>query len=44
MARIGPAEVRERYGLEPEQVPDWPSVCNRRPKGANACGLLPRTA
>jgi DNA polymerase-1 len=22
MARIGPAEVRERYGVEPEQVPD----------------------
>jgi DNA polymerase I len=23
MARIGPAEVRERYGVEPEQVPDF---------------------
>ena len=22
MARIGPAEVRERYGVDPEQVPD----------------------
>jgi DNA polymerase-1 len=22
LARIGPAEVRERYGVEPEQVPD----------------------
>src|SRR5205085_5105176 len=22
IARIGPAEVRERYGVEPEQVPD----------------------
>lgn len=23
MARIGPSEVRERYGVEPEQVPDF---------------------
>ena len=23
MARIGPAEVRERYGVEPMQVPDF---------------------
>jgi len=23
IARIGPAEVRERYGIEPEQVPDF---------------------
>src|SRR5215468_8415446 len=23
MARIGPAEVRERYGVEPGQVPDF---------------------
>ncbi len=23
MARIGPAQVRERYGVEPEQVPDF---------------------
>src|SRR5215203_3977415 len=23
MARIGPAEVRERYGVRPEQVPDF---------------------
>ena len=23
MARIGPAEVRERYGVEPDQVPDF---------------------
>jgi len=23
LARIGPAEVRERYGIEPEQVPDF---------------------
>jgi DNA polymerase-1 len=25
-ARIGPAEVRERYGVEPEQVPDFISL------------------
>ncbi len=23
MARIGPAEVRERYGVDPQQVPDF---------------------
>ena len=23
MVRIGPAEVRERYGVDPEQVPDF---------------------
>ena len=23
LARIGPAEVRERYGVDPEQVPDF---------------------
>jgi DNA polymerase-1 len=23
MARIGPAQVRERYGVEPQQVPDF---------------------
>ena len=23
MARIGPAEVRERYGVDPRQVPDF---------------------
>ena len=26
MARIGPAEVRERYGIEPEQVPDFIAI------------------
>ena len=26
MARIGPAEVRERYGIEPQQVPDFIAV------------------
>ena len=26
MARIGPEEVRERYGVEPKQVPDFISL------------------
>jgi DNA polymerase I len=26
MARIGPSEVRERYGVEPEQVPDFIAI------------------
>src|SRR6186997_2409037 len=26
MARIGPAEVRERYGVDPEQVPDFIAI------------------
>jgi DNA polymerase I len=26
MARIGPAEVRERYGVEPQQVPDFIAI------------------
>jgi len=45
MARIGPAEVRERYGVDPEQVPDFialrgdpsdkiPGVPGVGPKGA----------
>jgi DNA polymerase I len=45
MARIGPAEVRERYGVEPRQVPDFiairgdpsdkiPGVSGVGPKGA----------
>jgi DNA polymerase-1 len=45
MARIGPAEVRERYGVEPRQVPDFiairgdpsdkiPGVTGVGPKGA----------
>ena len=49
MARIGPAEVRERYGVEPEQVPDFialrgdpsdklPGARGIGPKGA--AGLL----
>lgn len=53
MARIGPAEVRERYGVEPKQVPDFialrgdpsdklPGVRGVGPKGA--AGLLRRYA
>jgi DNA polymerase-1 len=45
MARIGPAEVRERYGIEPAQVPDFialrgdpsdkiPGLAGVGPKGA----------
>ena len=45
MARIGPAEVRERYGVEPKQVPDFialrgdpsdkiPGLSGVGPKGA----------
>jgi exodeoxyribonuclease III len=45
MARIGPAEVRERYGVDPKQVPDFialrgdpsdklPGARNIGPKGA----------
>jgi DNA polymerase-1 len=45
MARIGPAEVRERYGVEPKQVPDFiairgdpsdkiPGLAGVGPKGA----------
>ena len=26
LARVGPAEVRERYGVDPEQVPDFISL------------------
>ena len=51
MARIGPAEVRERYGVEPKQVPDFialrgdpsdklPGAAGVGPKGA--AGLLRR--
>ena len=41
MARIGPAEVRDRYGVEPEQVPDlialWGDPSDRLP-GARGVG------
>ena len=47
MARIGPAEVRERYGVDPEQVPDFialrgdpsdkiPGMPGVGPKGASS--------
>jgi len=51
MARVGPAEVRKRYGIEPEQVPDFialrgdpsdkiPGAAGVGPRGA--AGLLRR--
>ncbi len=45
LARIGPAEVRERYGVEPEQVPDFIALrgdpSDRLP---GAKGVGPKTA
>ena len=45
LARIGPAEVRERYGVEPEQVPDFIALrgdpSDRLP---GAAGVGPKTA
>ncbi|MGH7126476.1 MAG: 5'-3' exonuclease [Stellaceae bacterium] len=45
MARIGPAEVRERYGVDPEQVPDFIALrgdsSDRIP---GAPGVGPKTA
>jgi DNA polymerase I len=45
LARIGPAEVRERYGVEPEQVPDFIALrgdpSDRLP---GAPGVGPKTA
>jgi len=45
LARIGPAEVRERYGVEPEQVPDFIALrgdpSDRIP---GAPGVGPKTA
>ncbi len=45
LARIGPAEVRERYGVEPEQVPDFIALrgdsSDRIP---GAAGVGPKTA
>jgi DNA polymerase-1 len=45
IARIGPAEVRERYGVEPEQVPDFIALrgdpSDRLP---GAKGVGPKTA
>jgi DNA polymerase I len=45
IARIGPAEVRERYGVEPEQVPDFIALrgdSSDRIPGAKGVG--PKTA
>src|SRR5438067_4598943 len=45
LARVGPAEVRERYGVEPEQVPDFIALrgdsSDRIP---GAAGVGPKTA
>jgi DNA polymerase-1 len=45
LARVGPAEVRERYGVEPEQVPDFIALrgdpSDRLP---GARGVGPKTA
>ncbi len=45
LARIGPAEVRERYGVEPKQVPDFIALrgdpSDRLP---GAAGVGPKTA
>ena len=45
LARIGPAEVRERYGVDPEQVPDFIALrgdpSDRLP---GAAGVGPKTA
>jgi DNA polymerase I len=47
LARIGPAEVRERYGVEPEQVPDLIALrgdpSDKLP-GARGVGLYRRIA
>jgi DNA polymerase-1 len=45
LARVGPAEVRERYGVEPAQVPDFIALrgdpSDRLP---GARGVVPKTA
>ena len=45
MARIGPAEVRERYGVDPKQVPDFIALrgdsSDKIPGGP---GIGPKTA
>lgn len=43
MVRIGPAEVRERYGVEPEQVPDFIALrgdASDRIPGASGVGAI----
>jgi len=45
MARIGPAEVRERYGVEPAQVPDFIALRgDASDKIPGARGVGPKTA
>jgi 5'-3' exonuclease len=45
MARIGPAEVRERYGVEPRQVPDFIALRgDPSDKIAGAKGIGPKGA
>ena len=45
LARIGPAEVRERYGIEPGQVPDFIALRgDPSDKIPGACGVGPKTA
>jgi DNA polymerase-1 len=45
MARIGPAEVRERYGVEPQQVPDFIALRgDPSDKIPGAKGVGPKTA
>ncbi len=45
MARIGPAEVRERYGVEPAQVPDFIALRgDPSDKIPGAAGIGPKTA
>jgi DNA polymerase-1 len=45
LARVGPAEVRERYGVEPEQVPDFIALRgDPSDKLPGAKGVGPKTA
>jgi DNA polymerase-1 len=45
IARIGPAEVRERYGVEPEQVPDFIALRgDPSDKLPGAAGIGPKKA
>ena len=45
MARIGPAEVRGRYGVEPKQVPDFIALRgDSSDKIPGAPGIGPKTA
>src|SRR5437588_5762123 len=45
MARIGPAEVRERYGVDPQQVPDFVALRgDPSDKLPGARGIGPKTA